>query len=73
MPYKTINCVFKVKDIELVEVENEMRQVLEIVDFRVIPNTDELYEKDEHFRKILNKLKSIKKERDSYINKHNKQ
>lgn len=68
----TVNATFKLRGKYLVPFENELRNSVHVVDFRVVPNTDYLYENDAAFRKLIKIEKQAKKEKQDYINKHNK-
>ena len=69
---RTINCTFKVLAKDENYIENELRQVVNVIDFKVVPDTDYLYEHDQVFRKLVKIEKQAKKEKQEYINKNNK-
>ena len=68
----TVNMTFKIPYKYLVVFEKEMRNTIKVVDYSVIPDTNELYENDATFRKLKSKEKEVKKEVYDYINKYNK-
>lgn len=67
----TVNATFKLLGRDLVPFENSMRNCVNVVDYRVVPNTDYLYENDEVFRKLVKKESIARKEKQDYINKNN--
>ena len=68
---KTINITLKIQDSELNSFESWLRQQLEVVSVRVLPDTDNLYNSSEHFQKLVKAVKKAQNERDNYINKNN--
>jgi len=68
---KTINMTFKMEETEIINFENWFRQHQKVIDFKILPETEELYEKDEHFKKLVKGVKTAQKLRDEYINNHN--
>lgn len=67
----TVNCTFKIKGKHLVDMENDLKHNVMLIDYRVVPDTQELYEKDPTFKKLVKKEKEAKKEKQDYINKNN--
>jgi len=53
--------------------EEEMLQRFEVKDFRVLPNTEKLYEENAAFRKLLRQKKDILWQIGTLINKYNTQ
>lgn len=68
----TVNMTFKIQSKYLVPFENEMRNAINVIDYRVVPNTEWLYENDETFRKLVKKESNARKEKQNYINEKNK-
>jgi ribosomal protein S6 len=68
---KTINMTFKMDATQVNNFENWFRQQEEVIDFKILPNTEKLYEDDKHFQEIVKKVKAAQKVRDEYINLHN--
>lgn len=68
----TVNMTFKIRGKYLVTFENEMRNTIDVIDYRVVPNTEHLYENDTTFQKLVKKEKQARNEKQEYINKHNK-
>jgi|TARA_R110000782_G_scaffold150690_2_gene243426 hypothetical protein len=50
--------------------EKMLRKHYEVVEFKILPNTQRLYDNDPVFRKILKSIKDGQLTRDRYINDH---
>ena len=48
-----------------------LRQNYGVIDFKILPETKELYNKDTTFQKIVKAVKDAQRVRDIYINEHN--
>tara|TARA_B110000977_G_scaffold157932_1_gene201187 strand:+ start:99 stop:326 length:228 start_codon:yes stop_codon:yes gene_type:complete len=68
----TINTTFKVEAKELSGFEWELRQVVNVVDFKIISDTEKLYRTDKTFKKLVKAKKEATKQCELYINRHNK-
>ena len=68
---KTINITLKIDDVDLINFESWLNQQLEVISFKIMPNTEKLYETDEYFKNIVKQVKKAQKIRDKYINEHN--
>lgn len=69
---KKVNITIELRDDEHVyHFEKFIREEVKVLDFRILPDTSELYEKDEYFRKIISAVKEATLIRDRYINDHN--
>jgi len=68
---KTINVTLKIDDNELINFDNWLRQQLEVISFKVIADTEQLYEDDKAFKKLVKACKDANTKRDEYINEHN--
>ena len=67
----TINTTFKVEAKELSSFEWELRQVVNVIDFKHVSNTEKLYSSDDTFKKLVKAKKEATKQCELYINKHN--
>jgi len=56
---------------EVSSFEDEMLQRFDVKDFRVLPNTEKLYNDNKHFRKLLKQKKELLWEIGTFINKYN--
>lgn len=71
MAKKTINMTFKLEETQVNNFESWFRQNEEVIDFKILPDTEKLYETDKHFQEIVKKVKTAQRIRDEYINNHN--
>ena len=67
----TVNITLKVLNSNLVDFENLLRIGFNVIDFSVIANTQNMYEQDPTFKKIVKEAKKIKDLRLQYINDNN--
>jgi hypothetical protein len=67
----TINTTFKVEAKELTSFESELRQVVDVIDFKIISDTEKLYRTDKTFKKLVKAKKEATKQCELYINRHN--
>jgi hypothetical protein len=67
----TINTTFKVEAKELSGFEWELRQVVDVIDFKIISDTEKLYRTDKAFKKLVKAKKEATKQCELYINRHN--
>ena len=68
----TVNITLKIENSQLTNFENYLDQNLNLISFKLLHNTDELYKKDDVFKKLVKNVKKATTERDKYINEHNK-
>lgn len=71
MAKKTINMTFKIDETQVTNFENWFRHQEEVIDFKILPNTEKLYEEDKHFQKLVKTVKDAQRVRDQYINEKN--
>lgn len=69
---ETVNITLKIEREQVINFENWLRENLEIIDFKILPDTLNLYNNDVTFQKLVKNVKKAQKERDKYINDHNK-
>lgn len=67
----TINTTFKMLAEDLSFFENELRAVYDVVDLKIITDTEKLYTEDSHFKKLVKAKKEATKQCELYINRHN--
>lgn len=68
---KTVNLTIKIEESQIQVFESFMKQHIEVVDFRILPDTNELYENDKTFRVLSKVYKTAKRDLSIYVNKHN--
>ena len=71
MDSKTVNITLKIDAYNLNNFENWLRNQLEVIDFKILPDTEKLYQEDKHFKKLVDSERLAKKAKAEYINKHN--
>jgi len=75
MKTRKINVTIEIDDNDVIEynLHNTLKSILgtSLIDYSKLTDTKELYENDEHFRKITKAYYSAKKTRNDYINKNN--
>ena len=55
----------------IVNVSVELRQAVNVIDFKHISDTNKLYNSDDTFKKLVKAKKEATKQCELYINKHN--
>ena len=64
----TVNTTFKIEAGNLVELENWLYANLDVVGFRIVPNTEKLYEEDAMFKKLVKIERDARIIKEKYIN-----
>ena len=64
----TVNTTFKIDAGNLVELENWLYANLDVVGFRIVPNTEKLYEEDDMFKKLVKIEREARVAKEKYIN-----
>lgn len=69
-----VNITVEISRYSSLVLERELKEhkYLKLIDYKVLPDTEELYNNNSHFRKIMSEYKKIKEKRDEYINNYNK-
>ena len=65
-----ISAVFNVKKSLVVHTENWMDEVFDLVSYRIIPDTQKLWETSPKFKSLVKKRKAIQEEIDKHINEY---
>jgi hypothetical protein len=68
---KTINITFKLDESQINNFDNWFRSQVEVIDFKILPDTEKLYSEDSHFKALVKSVKDAQRIRDQYINEHN--
>ena len=66
-----INTTMLVPRGEVLTFEDELMQRFDVKSFKVLPDTEKLYEDNEHFRKLLKQKKDLQYRIETFINKYN--
>jgi len=67
---RTLNITLKIEDHEIIPFESWLREQLEVIDFKILPDTEQLYLTDNTFKKLVKEVKKAQRLRDVYINNH---
>lgn len=67
----TINTTFKCVGEHLHSLEHQLRDAVMVIDFKIITDTNELYQNDEHFRNLVKAEKKARVIKEKYINDKN--
>jgi len=67
----TINTTFKIPAENIKHFEENLRNFVNVIDFKHIFNTEELYKTDKTFQKLVKAKKEATKQCELYINRHN--
>jgi hypothetical protein len=67
----TINITLKIEGKLLVEFENYLYGNFEVIGFRILPDTEKLYEEDDVFKKLVKLEKEARLAKEKYINAKN--
>ena len=51
--------------------EGYLNEQFNVINYKIVPNTKELYDNDKYFRKLVKDVKKITKIKDEYINLKN--
>lgn len=68
---QTWNVTLKLDDSEVLNFENFLNQYLDVISFKILPETSKMYEEDDTFKKLVKHVKKAQRERDIYINNNN--
>ena len=68
---ETVNITLKIDEHELTNFESWLRNNIEVVSFKILPDTEKLYETDATFKKLVKAVKTAQRIRDKYINDKN--
>lgn len=66
-----INTTMLVPRGEVLTFEDELMQRFDVKSFKVLPDTEKLYEDNEYFRKLLKQKKDLQYRIETFINKYN--
>ena len=66
----TVNTTLKVNASKVIAFEDWLREVTEVIDFRFVPDTTDLYDSDPLFRKLVKAEKEARTAKLDYINEH---
>ena len=67
----TVNITLKIRNDEVISLENYLGAAYNLISFEHIPNTDDLYKNDPVFKKMVQDAKKMKRLKLDYVRKHN--
>lgn len=65
---QTFSVTFKTTNEGYAYFLSELEAFTEVISDRILPETEELYKNDTHFKKLVSNVKKATRERDKYIN-----
>ena len=68
---RKVNITLEVSDIRLTDLENFLDRNYGLIDFRILPDTKDLYKEDKVFKKLVDLHRHSRKAIDNYINLNN--
>ncbi len=68
---RKVNITIEMHEEEILGYESWIREQTPVNDLTILPDTEKLYKDDSNFRELCMKVKSAKRVRNDYINKHN--
>ena len=68
---RKINMTFNIEDEQVNGFDNWIRTLVDVIDFKVIPDTTELYESDNNFKSLCKAKKDLQLKIDRYVNDKN--
>lgn len=72
MKFKNLKVSFtiNISEEDFIEAEKFLYNNFDVKDFRILPNTENLYETDKAFQKLISEKKKASRVINEYINKH---
>lgn len=64
---ETVNVTLKVYEHNIIGLESYLNEHFEVISYKILPDTEELYENDPHFKKLVKEVKRVQRLRDDYI------
>lgn len=64
---ETLNITLKAYDHNVIGLEQHLNEHFEVISFKILPDTEELYENDPHFKQLVKGVKKAQRLRDDYI------
>jgi len=64
---ETLNITLKAYDHNVIGLERHLNEHFEVISFKVLPDTEGLYDTDDHFKRLVKDVKKAQRLRDDYI------
>jgi len=71
MENKLVAFTVKMHPEEIVNFEYWLREQLQVISFKILPDTKRMYEEDKYFKDIVKAYKKAQRNKEKYINEHN--
>lgn len=68
---RKINTTIELDESRISFLEMVLRSEWNVIDFKILPETEKLYEENEAFKKLIKQKKKLQREIDLFINKYN--
>ena len=68
---RTINITLKIEPENVSYFESWLRHEYEVIDLKILPETEKLYETSKPFQQLVKNVKNAQRERDIFINENN--
>lgn len=68
---RTINVTLEINEGSVIDFENWLNDSFNLINFKVVADTKQLYEDDPTFRKLVKAVKEAQRIKDIYINEYN--
>lgn len=68
---QTVNITLKLHNFQITNFEEWLRHEYDVISFKIIPNTEKLYETNPTFKKLVKEVKKAQEVRDKFINDYN--
>lgn len=68
---RTINVTLEINEGSVIDFENWLNDNFNLINFKVVADTKQLYEDDPTFRKLVKAVKDAQRIKDIYINEYN--
>lgn len=65
------NITLKLKDEDVLKLEKTLNIHFNVISFKILPDTEKMYEENTTFKKLIKGVKDAQRLRDQYINDHN--
>ena len=68
---QTVNITLKLHNFQITEFESWLRHEYDVIGFKIVPDTNELYKTDKYFQKLVKAEKQARELKEKYINEKN--
>lgn len=68
---RAVNFTIQIEDKSIIPFEKILYEKFNVKSFKILPNTDNMFEKSSHFRKLIKLEKDARIQKEKYINEYN--